>query len=207
MSKFKLIDIDGKSLGEAKGSDKIFSVTPKEHVVNTALTWYLARNRQGTASAKNRSEVSGGGRKPWKQKGTGRARAGDNRSPIWRKGGVVFPPKPRDYGFHLSKKARQLSVKMVLSDKASQEKIRVIESLDVAKPKTKEFAKICDNLKIKKSALFVSGKRDENVIRASRNMPNIKVMQSEHLNVYDLLKYDEVILTKEALSALEDTLK
>lgn len=207
MANFKLYNSEGKSLGEAKASDKVFSVPAKQHVVNTILTWYLSKVRQGTASAKTRAEVSGGGKKPWRQKGTGRARVGDNRTPVWVKGGVVFPPKPKDFSFNPPKKMRKLSIKMVLSDKAKNGKVKIVEALDAIEPKTKEFVKLCNKLKIKDSALFVNDSQNENVIRASRNIPNVKVLNIAHLNVYDLLRHDELILTKGSVSGLEEILK
>lgn len=207
MAELKLYGMDGKSMGEVKASDKVFSIVPKQHVVNTVLTWYLARARSGNASAKNRSEVSGGGKKPWKQKGTGRARAGDNRSPLWKKGGVVFPPKPRDYAKSLPDKLKKLSLKMVLSDKVKDGKLKVVESIDIPQPKTKEFAKLCKKLKIKESALFVDEKQNKNAFLASRNIPNVKFLTMNTINVYDLLRHEEVVLTKAAVSGLEGILK
>ena len=204
MAKLDLYGMNGKVDGSVKASDRVFSAPLNEHVVNETLNWYLASGRQGSANTKTRAEVSGGGRKPWRQKGTGRARIGDNRAPHWRHGGVAFGPKPRDYSFSLPIKVRKAAIRAVISDKTQSGKIKVIEKFSLTDAKTKEMAKVLKALGVKESALIVLSADDNIVERASRNIKGVKVVLGRALNVYDLLKYDEMIIIKEAIPVLEE---
>ncbi len=196
--------MNGKVDGSVKASDAVFASAVNEHVVNETLNWYLATGRQGNACTKTRAEVSGGGKKPWRQKGTGSARIGDNRAPHWRHGGVAFGPKPRDYSFNLPIKVRKAAVRSVLSDKAQAGKIKVIEKLTLAQPKTKEMAQLLKTLGIKGSALVIISSHDDAVERSAKNIKGVKVAIGGALNIYDLLKQDEIVITKDALAVIEE---
>jgi large subunit ribosomal protein L4 len=204
MAKLDLYGMNGKVDGSVKASDRVFSAPMNEHLVNETLNWYLATGRQGNASTKTRAEVSGGGRKPWRQKGTGRARIGDNRAPHWRHGGVAFGPKPRDYSFSLPIKIRKAAIRAVISDKVLSGKIKVVEQWALSNAKTKEMAKILEALGVKKSVLLIIPTPDPKVERASRNIKGVKVAVGRALNVYDMLKHDEMIITKDAIPVLEE---
>ncbi len=183
---------------------EIFGVDKNEEAVYQTLRWLLASRRQGTHSALTRSEVSGGGKKPWKQKGTGRARAGSIRSPLWRHGGVIFGPKPRDYSFSLPKKIRNLALKVVLSERARENKIKVVDSIDVKSPKTKEMIETLKNMKLDgKKTIIVVDKISNNLRLSSRNIPALTVVSDANLNIHDLMKADEVVMTAEAVSNLK----
>lgn len=204
MAKLDLYGIDGKIGGSVKASDRVFSGPVNENVVNEALNWYLATCRQGSANTKTRAEVSGGGKKPWRQKGTGRARIGDNRAPHWRHGGVVFGPKPRDFSYNLPIKVRKAAIRSVLSDKAQSGKIKVVEKFSLNGAKTKEMAKILEAIGIKGGALIVIPAGDVTLERASRNIRGVKVSAGKALNVYDMLKHSEMVITKDAIPVLEE---
>lgn len=204
MGKIDIYSNEGKVSGHMEASDRIFMAPENEHIVNETLNWYLASGRQGNACAKTRAEVSGGGRKPWKQKGTGRARVGDNRPPHWRKGGVAFPPKPRDYSFALPVKIRKAAIRTVLSDKSRAGQLKVIEGVSLTNPKTKEMIKFLKTLGIKGSVLLVMPEIDPNVDRASRNIKGFKFSVARALNVHDLLKHGEIVITKDAVKVLEE---
>ena len=204
MAKLDLYGMNGKVDGSVKASDRVFSAPMNEHLVNETLNWYLATGRQGNASTKTRAEVSGGGRKPWRQKGTGRARIGDNRAPHWRHGGVAFGPKPRDYSFSLPIKVRKAAIRTVISDKVLSGKIKIVEKFSLVNVKTKEMAKVLEALGVKDSALIVIPAPDAAVERASRNIKGIKVSIGKALNVYDILKHDEMIITRDAIPVLEE---
>jgi large subunit ribosomal protein L4 len=196
---------DGKSMGEEKFSDKIFSVPKNNTLVYLALKKYLSAQRQGTHSTLTRAEVSGGGKKPWKQKGTGRARAGSIRSPLWRHGGVIFGPKPRDYDIQLPKKADKKAVKILLSDKMSQGKVIILDSIKIDKPKTKEMLKLLAALKMDgQKTLFVLSPYDKKVALAARNIKTLSVKES--VNAYDLLHAENVILSRPAAKRFEEVL-
>ena len=205
MSELPLYNNEGKSAGTVKVSDKVFGVKPKQSVIHQVVTWYLANGRAGTASAKTRAEVSGGGKKPWKQKGTGRARAGSSRSPLWRGGGVVFGPKPRDHGFSLSKKLRKVALCMALTDKVMEKKIRVIEGLKMAAPKTKEMVRLLGSLGLPLDVLLVSD--EQNVMKSGRNIEKVEVLKVRDVHVYATVKHAEVLISKEALVDIEKRLK
>ncbi|MBR5995477.1 MAG: 50S ribosomal protein L4 [Eubacteriaceae bacterium] len=194
---------DGQIVGSVDLSDEIFGITPNEAVVHQSVVAYLANQRQGTQSAKTRSEVSGGGRKPWRQKGTGRARAGTSRSPLWYHGGVIFAPKPRDYSQSMNKKMRRLAMKSVLSAKVQDKELFVIDALTFDEPKTKEMVKVLDNLKLAKT-LVVTADSDRNVFKSVNNIATAKCTTVGELNVYDMLKYDNLLVTKDSVDKIEE---
>lgn len=202
-----LVSADGKKSGKVTVSDAVFSVPAREHVVNTALVWYLASRRRGTHSAKTRGEVSGGGKKPWRQKGTGRARAGSTRSPLWRKGGVIFAPKPRDYSYALPKKVRKLALKMVVSQMAKENRIKVVEELKVSSHKTKEMVKFLEGIGVAGSALILVDKPDKNARLSARNIDGVVLSDLDGLNVHDLLTSDWLVMNKGSVKVLEERLK
>ena len=193
---------DGQIVGSVDLSDEIFGITPNEAVVHQSVVAYLANQRQGTQSAKTRSEVSGGGKKPWRQKGTGRARAGTSRSPLWYHGGVIFAPKPRDYSQSMNKKMKRLAMKSVLSAKVQDKELFVIDALTFDEPKTKEMVKVLDNLKLAKT-LVVTADSDRNVFKSVNNIATAKCTTVGELNVYDMLKYDNLLVTKDSVDKIE----
>ncbi len=204
MPKVALYDITGSQIGDMELSDDVFGVEVNTHVLYEAVKNYLANQRQGTQSAKTRAEVRGGGRKPWRQKGTGRARQGSIRSPQWVGGGVVFAPKPRDYSYKLPKKIKRLALKSALSSKVEDNEIIVVDSLYLDKPKTKDMIKVLSNLKAGKKTLVVMPERDENVILASRNIPGVKTTYVNTINVYDILNCDSFLITRDAVNKVEE---
>jgi large subunit ribosomal protein L4 len=204
MPKVALYNTEGTSVGEVDLKDEVFGVEINEALLHQVVKAQLANKRQGTQSALTRAEVRGGGIKPWRQKGTGRARHGSIRSPIWIKGGVVFAPKPRDYRMSLPKKMKRLAMKCALSSKVVDNDIIVLESLELSQPKTKEMAKILKNLNVNKKALLVLPGKNEILERAARNIPGVKLAFVNTLNVLDILKYDKFIITKEAVQRVEE---
>ncbi len=203
MATVKVYNMEGKAVSEVELNDAIFGVEINEDVVHSSVVQYLANQRQGTQSAKTRAEVRGGGRKPWKQKGTGRARQGSIRSPQWTGGGVVFAPKPRDYSFKLNKKVKRLALKSVLSDKVANEKFIVIDNLNLSAVKTKDMVKVLENFKLEK-ALVVVNSDNKNVILSTRNIPNVETASCSTINVYDILKYDTFVVTTEELNKMQE---
>ena len=201
MANFKVIDQKGKDAGEVALNDEVFGIKPNESVVFDAIIRQRAGKRQGTSKVKNRSAVRGGGKKPWKQKGTGRARQGSIRSPQWRGGGVVFGPTPRSYAYSMPRKQRRLAIKSVLSQKLLDEDLIVLDQLTMSAPKTKEFKSLLDSLKIEGKVLVVS--EDTNVQLSAKNLPNVKVITANGLNVEDVVDYDKLVLTKEAIEKIE----
>jgi len=204
MPKVALYDITGSQIGDVELSDDIFGVKINTHVMYEAVKNYLANQRQGTQSAKTRAEVRGGGRKPWRQKGTGRARQGSIRSPQWKGGGVVFAPKPRDYSYKLPKKIKRLALKSALSSKVQDQEIIVVDNLVLDRPKTKDMVKVLSNLNAGKKTLLVIPERDENVILAARNIPGVKTAYVNTINVYDILNCDSFMITKDAVNKVEE---
>ncbi|MDY3118793.1 MAG: 50S ribosomal protein L4 [Peptoniphilus sp.] len=202
MTKFQMIDMAGKSLEEIELSDDIFNVEINEHVVYLVVKNILANRRQGTQSAKTRAEVRGGGKKPWRQKGTGRARQGSIRSPQWRGGGIVFAPKPRSYRYTTPKKVRRLAMKSVLTSKVQEKELMVVDRLALDAPKTKALKEALTSMGAAKKALIVTADSDKNVVLSARNLPNVEVSSVGTMNVYDILKYDSLILTKDALDKI-----
>ena len=201
MANLKVIDQKGKDAGEVTLNDEVFGIKPNESVVFDAIIRQRAGKRQGTSKVKNRSAVRGGGKKPWKQKGTGRARQGSIRSPQWRGGGVVFGPTPRSYAYSMPRKQRRLAIKSVLSQKLLDEDLIVLDQLTMSAPKTKEFKSLLDSLKIEGKVLVVS--EDKNVQLSAKNLPNVKVITANGLNVEDVVNYDKLVLTKEAIEKIE----
>jgi len=203
MAKVAVYDMTGKKTGDMELSDDIFGVEVNESLIHQVVVAQLASKRQGTQSAKTRSEVRGGGRKPWKQKGTGRARAGSIRQPNWIGGGVVFAPKPRDYDKKINKKAKRIALKSALTSRVAEAKILVLDELKLAEVKTKEMQKVMDNLKLEKALVVIAG-TDENVRLSARNIENIKTAAVNTINVYDILKYENLVLTKDAVKLIEE---
>jgi large subunit ribosomal protein L4 len=207
MPKIDVLDMEGKRVGEVELSDAVFGVEMNKHVVYQVVRAQLANKRQGTQSALTRAEVSGGGKKPWRQKGTGRARQGSTRSPQWRHGGVVFAPKPRDYSISVPRKVRRLALKCALSDKVTSSQMIVLNELTLAQPKTREMVKVLKNLDADKKVLLVLGEKSEAVEavqRASSNLQNVKTAYCNTLNVLDILGCDRFIIVKDALAQVEE---
>lgn len=202
----KVLNMSGSEVGSVELNENIFGVEVNEHVMHQAVVQYLANQRQGTKSAKTRAEVRGGGRKPWRQKGTGRARQGSIRSPQWTGGGVVFAPKPRDFSFKLNKKVKRLALKSALTTKVNNEKFVVVDELKLNEIKTKEMKKVLDSLNVNKG-LVVLEENNKNVLLSTRNIPNVKTAGVNTINVYDILKYESFVITKEALAKIEEVYK
>ena len=203
MAKVSVYNIDGKEVGSIELNDAVFGVEVNEHLVHLAVVNQLANKRQGTQSAKTRSEVSGGGGKPWRQKGTGHARQGSTRAPQWTGGGVVFAPKPRDYSFKMNKKEKKIALLSALSSKVNDSKIVVLDSFNLDEIKTKKFAEVMNNIKVS-NALFVIEGENKNVVLSGRNIPTVKVSATNEINTYDVLKYDTLVVTKAAVEKLEE---
>ena len=203
MANVSVFNLEGNEVGTLELNDAVFGVEVNEHLVHMAVVAQLANKRQGTQKAKTRSEVSGGGKKPWRQKGTGHARQGSTRAPQWTGGGVVFAPVPRDYSFKLNKKEKRAALKSVLTSKVAENKFVVVDELKLDEIKTKKFVQVMDNLKVEK-ALVVLNDMDTNVIASAANIPTVKTAQTNELNVFDALKYDKVVVTKAALATIEE---
>ena len=203
MANVSVLNMEGKEVEKLELNDNIFGVEINEHLVHLAVVSQLANGRQGTQSAKTRSEVSGGGRKPWRQKGTGHARQGSTRSPQWTGGGVVFAPKPRDYSMKMNKREKQIAIKSALTSKVQDSKLIVVDEFKLDEIKTSKFAQILDNLKAPK-ALVVTKDKDEKVVLSARNIPTVKTTMTNSINVYDILKYDSLVITKDAVAAIEE---
>lgn len=204
MPKVALYDITGNQIGDVELNDDIFGVEVNTHVMYEAVKNYLANQRQGTQSAKTRAEVRGGGKKPWRQKGTGRARQGSIRSPQWKGGGVVFAPKPRDYSYKIPKKVKRLALKSALTSKVQDQEIIVVDRLVLEQPKTKEMVKVLNNLNASKKTLIVIPEKDEAVLRAAANIPGVKTAYVNTINVYDILNCDSFLITKDAVNKVEE---
>lgn len=204
MPKINVMNIQGQNVGEIELCDSIFNVEVNEHVLYEAVKCQLANRRQGTQSAKTRAEVRGGGRKPWKQKGTGRARQGSTRSVQWVGGGVAFAPKPRSYKYTLPKKVRRLAMKSALSSKVQNNEIIVLDALTMDAPKTKEFVAILNNIKASRKALVVTAEKNENVIKSARNIEGVQTALVNTLNVYDILNHDTFVITTDAVKKVEE---
>lgn len=203
MANVAVYNMSGDRVGDMELNDSIFGVEVNEHAVHMAVVQYLANQRQGTKSTKTRAEVSGGGRKPWRQKGTGHARQGSIRAPQWTGGGVVFAPKPRDFSIKLNKKLKRLAMKSALTSRVLENKFIVLDELKLNEIKTKEMKKVVDSLKLKK-ALFVMTGSDKNVILSARNLPDVKTAAVNTINVYDILKYDTFVVTKDAVNQIQE---
>ncbi|MDN3956773.1 50S ribosomal protein L4 [Sporolactobacillus laevolacticus] len=206
MPKLTVFDQKGAEIGAVELADAVFGIEPNEHVVYQAVVMQQASQRQGTHAVKNRSAVRGGGRKPWKQKGTGRARQGSIRSPQWVGGGTVFGPTPRSYAYKLPKKVRRLAIKSVLSGKAGDNDLIVLDALTIEAPKTKEIVALLNNLSVSEKALIVTNDVDETAVLSSRNIPGVKVLAANEVNVLDVVAHNKLIVTKEAAAKLEEVL-
>ena len=204
MAKVSVYNIEGKVVGDMELNDAVFGVEVNTHLVHQAVVLQLANKRQGTQSAKTRSEVSGGGRKPWRQKGTGHARQGSTRSPQWTGGGVVFAPTPRDYSFKMNKKEKAGAIKSALTTKVNEEKFFVMDSLKFDEIKTKKMVGVLDALKVNKALVVLDGEDNDNVEVSARNIAGVRTVYSNAINVYDILKYDTIIITKSAVAKLEE---
>ncbi len=203
MANVAVYNMEGKEVDKIELNDSIFGVEINEHLVHMAVLQQLANKRQGTQKAKTRSEVRGGGRKPWRQKGTGHARQGSTRSPQWTGGGVVFAPTPRDYSFKLNKKEKRAALKSALTSRVVENKFVVVDELKLDEIKTKKFVEILKNLNVEK-ALVILNDMDEKVIASAANIPTVKTTQTNELNVFDVLKYDTVVVTKAAVATIEE---
>ena len=203
MANVSVYNIEGKEVGSIELNDAVFGVEVNEHLVHMAVVNQLANNRQGTQSAKTRSEVSGGGRKPWRQKGTGHARQGSTRAPQWTGGGIVFAPKPRDYSFKMNKKEKRIALLSALSSKVAESKIVVLDEFKLDGIKTKKFVEVMNNLKVENALVVLEGE-NKNVVLSGRNIPSVKVTATNEINTYDVLKYTTLVVTKAAVEKLEE---
>jgi large subunit ribosomal protein L4 len=204
MPKIDVYSIEGKKVKEVELNEAIFGIEPNEAVVHSVLVNFLANQRQGTQSTKTRSEVRGGGRKPWKQKGTGRARQGSIRAPQWIKGGIALGPKPRSYYYTVNKKEKQLAIKSILSSKVLENELVVVDSLDMKEIKTKEMVNVLNNLKLEGKTLMLLPEKNENVQKSARNIEGVKTTLVNTINVYDLLKYKNLVITLDTVKKLEE---
>ena len=203
MANVAVYNMEGKEVGTLDLNDAVFGVEVNEHLVHLAVLQQLANNRQGTQKAKTRSEVRGGGRKPWRQKGTGHARQGSTRAPQWTGGGVVFAPTPRDYSFKINKKEKRAALKSALTSRVQENKLIVVDELKMDAIKTKNFAQVMKNLNVEK-ALVVINENDQNIVMSAKNIPSVKVAQTNTINVFDILKYSTVVVTKAAVATIEE---
>jgi len=206
MAKLQVVDQNNKKVGDIELAPEVFEVEIQPEVLNLVVRYQRAAVRQGTHATKNRALKNGGGRKPWRQKGTGRARAGSNRSPLWRGGATTFGPQPRDYSFKVNKKVRKLALQMALSSRVAEDKLTVVNSIDLAEAKTKAFAAVADKLGFGKT-LIVAKDADEKLLLSARNMPHIKVIEADKLNVYDVLLYPELVMLESAAQDVQERLK
>lgn len=204
MPNIDVLSVDGKKVKELELNENVFGIEPNENIVHSVIVNYMANQRQGTQNTKTRSEVSGGGRKPWRQKGTARARQGSIRAPQWIKGGIALGPKPRSYRFKINKKERQLAVRSVLSSKVNEKELTVLDKIELKEIKTAEMAKIMNNLKLTGKTLFVLPGNDVNVQKSARNIKGVKVSIVDTMNTYDLVKYDNLVLTVDSVKKIEE---
>ena len=203
MANVSVYNMEGKEVGSIELNDAVFGVEVNEHLVHMAVVSQLANKRQGTQSAKTRSEVSGGGKKPWRQKGTGHARQGSTRAPQWTGGGTVFAPKPRDYSFKMNRKEKRAALFSALSSKVADNKIVVVDEFKLDEIKTKKFVEVMNNLKVSKALVVLEGE-NKNVVLSGRNIPTVKVSATNEINTYDVLKYDTLVVTKAAVEKLQE---
>ena len=204
MPKIDVYNMEGKKVSDVELNDNVFGIEPNEAVVHSVLVNYLANQRQGTQSTKTRSEVSGGGRKPWRQKGTGRARQGSIRAPQWVKGGIALGPRPRSYKYTVNKKERRLAIRSVLSSKVLENNLVILDKAEMKEIKTQAMVKTLANLKVEGKTLILLPERDENVQKSARNIKNVKTTLVNTINVYDLLKYNKLVVTLDAVKKLEE---
>ena len=204
MPKVDVYDIKGKKVSDIELADSVFGIVPNENIVHSVLVNYLANQRQGTQSTKTRAEVSGGGKKPWRQKGTGRARQGSIRAPQWIKGGIALGPKPRSYKYSVNKKEKRLAIKSVLSSKVLEKELTVVDKLELAEIKTKTMVKALQDLKVEGKTLIILPENNKNVLMSSRNIEGVKTIVANNINVFDLLKYNNLILPVDTVKKLEE---
>ncbi len=204
MPKVDVYNMQGKKVSDVELSESVFGIEPNENIVHSVLVNYLANQRQGTQSTKTRAEVRGGGKKPWRQKGTGRARQGSIRAPQWIKGGIALGPKPRSYKYKINKKEKQLAIKSLLSSKVLDNNLTVVDKLEVKEPKTKTMVKALTSLKVEGKTLIILADKNENVYLSSRNIEGVKTIQLNTINVFDLLKYNKLVLPLETVKKLEE---
>ena len=204
MPKVDVYNMQGKKVSDVELSEAVFGIEPNENIVHSALVNYLANQRQGTQSTKTRAEVSGGGRKPWRQKGTGRARQGSTRAPQWIKGGIALGPKPRSYSYRINKKEKQLAIRSLLSAKVLDNELTVVDKLEVEEAKTKVMAKALTDLKVEGKALIILADRNDNVLRSSRNIEGVKTIELNTINVFDLLNCNKLVLPLDTVKKLEE---
>ena len=204
MPKVDVYNIEGKKVKDIDLKEEIFGIVPNEAVVHSVLVNYMANQRQGTASTKTRAEVSGGGKKPWRQKGTGRARQGSIRAPQWIKGGIALGPKPRNYKYRVNKKEKRLAIKSILSSKVAEENLIILDKLEMPEIKTKNMVKTLENLKLEGKVLIMLPEKNENVQKSARNIEGVKTILLETINVYDLLKYNKLVLTLNTVEKIEE---
>ncbi len=204
MPKIDVYNMQGKKVSDLELSDKVFGIEPNENVVHSVLVNYLANQRQGTQSTKTRAEVRGGGKKPWRQKGTGRARQGSIRAPQWIKGGIALGPKPRSYSYRINKKEKQLAIRSILSSKVLENELTVVDKLEVKEPKTKVMVKALTDLKVEGKTLIILADKNENVKLSSRNIEGVKAIELNTINVFDLLKYNKLVLPVDTVKKLEE---
>ena len=204
MPKVDVYNMQGKKVSDVELSEEVFGIEPNENIVNSALVNYLANQRQGTQSTKTRAEVSGGGRKPWRQKGTGRARQGSIRAPQWIKGGIALGPKPRSYSYRINKKEKQLAIRSLLSAKVLDNELTVVDKLEVEEAKTKVMAKALTDLKVEGKTLIILADRNDNVLRSSRNIEGVKTIELNTINVFDLLNCNKLVLPLDTVKKLEE---
>ena len=203
MAKIEVVDVNGKKVKDLELNDKVFGIEPNGNVVHSVVVNYLANQRQGTQSTKTRSEVAGGGRKPWRQKGTGRARQGSIRAPQWIKGGIALGPKPRSYSYKVNKKERDLAIRSVLSAKLAEKELIVLDKLELKAIKTADMAKVLKNLKVE-NALIVLPVKDENVVKSTNNIEKVETITVSSINSYEVLKHTNLIITEDAVKKLEE---
>lgn len=204
MPKIDVYDIKGKKVSDVELAENIFGIEPNENIVHSVLVNYLANQRQGTQSTKTRAEVRGGGRKPWRQKGTGRARQGSIRAPQWVKGGIALGPKPRSYKYTVNKKERRLAIKSLLSSKVLEKELTVVDKLELSEIKTKTMVKALSDLKVEGKTLIILAEKNDNVLMSSRNIEGVKTILLNNINVYDLLKYNNLVLPLDTVKKIEE---
>ena len=204
MPKVDVLSIDGKKVKELELNENVFGIEPNENIVHSVIVNYLANQRQGTQNTKTRAEVSGGGRKPWRQKGTGRARQGSIRAPQWIKGGIALGPRPRSYSYKINKKEKRLAIKSILSSKVAEKELVVLDKLELKEIKTANMVKILNNVKAEGKTLILLPANNENVLKSSRNIEGVKTLTVDTINAYDLVKYNNLVVTEETVKKLEE---
>ena len=204
MPKVDVLSIDGKKVKELELNENVFGIEPNENIVHSVIVNYLANQRQGTQNTKTRAEVSGGGRKPWRQKGTGRARQGSIRAPQWIKGGIALGPRPRSYSYKMNKKEKRLAIKSILSSKVAEKELVVLDKLELKEIKTANMVKVLNNVKVEGKTLILLPANNENVLKSSRNIEGVKTLTVDTINAYDLVKYNNLVVTEDTVKKLEE---